>query len=196
MFCYFQLYSKVNQLYVYMYPLFLGFPSHVGHQEHQIEFRVLYSRVSLLLLLRRISRVRLCATPQTAAHQAPLSLGFSRQEPWSGLPLPSPMHACMLSHFSRVQLCATLWTAAHQALPSTGFCRQGHWSGLQFPTPEFSLVIFLIHSSICMSNPVSQFISPRFPPLGVYTFLLYVSVLFLLCREVNLYHFSRFHIYA
>ena len=35
---------------------------------------------------------RLCATPQTATHQAPLSLGFSRQEHWSGLPFPSPMH--------------------------------------------------------------------------------------------------------
>ena len=34
----------------------------------------------LLLLLSRFSRVRLCATPQTAAHQAPPSLGFSRQE--------------------------------------------------------------------------------------------------------------------
>ena len=31
-------------------------------------------------------------TPQTAAHQAPPSLGFSRQEHWSGLPFPSPMH--------------------------------------------------------------------------------------------------------
>ena len=44
------------------------------------------------LLLSRFSRVRLCATPKTAAHQAPLSLGFSRQEHWSGLPFPSPMH--------------------------------------------------------------------------------------------------------
>ena len=43
-----------------------------------------------LLLLSRFSRVRLCATPQTAAHQAPPSLGFSRQEYWSGLPFPSP----------------------------------------------------------------------------------------------------------
>ena len=34
--------------------------------------------------------VRLCSTPQTAAHQAPLSLGFPRQEHWSGLPFPSP----------------------------------------------------------------------------------------------------------
>ena len=46
----------------------------------------------LLLLLSRFRRVRLCATPQMAAHEAPLSLGFSRQEHWSGLPFPSPMH--------------------------------------------------------------------------------------------------------
>ena len=46
----------------------------------------------MLLLLSRFNRVRLCATPQTAVHQAPLSLGFSRQEYWSGLPFPSPMH--------------------------------------------------------------------------------------------------------
>ena len=42
----------------------------------------------LLLLLSRFSHVRLCATPETAAHQAPLSLGFSRQEHWCGLPFP------------------------------------------------------------------------------------------------------------
>ena len=46
----------------------------------------------LLLLPSRFSHIRLCATPETAAHQAPLSLGFSRQEHWSGLPFPSPMH--------------------------------------------------------------------------------------------------------
>ena len=46
----------------------------------------------LLLLLSHFSRVRLCATPQTAAHQASPSLGFSRQEHWSGLPFPSPIH--------------------------------------------------------------------------------------------------------
>ena len=37
-----------------------------------------------------LSRVRLSATPWTVAHQAPLSVGFSRQEDWSGLPFPSP----------------------------------------------------------------------------------------------------------
>ena len=42
--------------------------------------------------VKALSHVWLCATPQTAAYQAPLSLGFSRQEHWSGLPFPSPMH--------------------------------------------------------------------------------------------------------
>ena len=38
----------------------------------------------------RFSRVQLCVTPGTVAHQAPLSMGFSRQEHWSGLPRPPP----------------------------------------------------------------------------------------------------------
>ena len=42
------------------------------------------------MLLSHFSRVRLCATPETAAHQAPPSMGVSRQEYWSGVPLPSP----------------------------------------------------------------------------------------------------------
>ena len=44
----------------------------------------------LLLLLSHFSHVRLLATPGTAAYQAPLSMGFSRQEYWSGVPLLSP----------------------------------------------------------------------------------------------------------
>ena len=59
--------------------------------EH-ILLELLISMLLLLLLLSHFSRVRLCATPYTAAHQAPPSLGFSRQEEhWSGLPFPSPM---------------------------------------------------------------------------------------------------------
>ena len=46
----------------------------------------------LLLLLSHFSCVWLCATPEMTAYQALLSLGFSRQEHWSGLPFPSPMH--------------------------------------------------------------------------------------------------------
>ena len=41
---------------------------------------------------KSLSRVRLLATPWTAAHQAPLSMGFSRQEYWSAVPLPSPTY--------------------------------------------------------------------------------------------------------
>ena len=74
--------------------------------------------------------------PMDSAHQAPVSTGFSRQEYWSGLPFPSPRHACMLRHCSRVRLCVTLWTAAHQAPLSTGFSRQEYWSGLPFPSPS------------------------------------------------------------
>ena len=40
--------------------------------------------------VKSLSRVRLFATPWTVAYQAPLSMGFSRQERWSGLPFPSP----------------------------------------------------------------------------------------------------------
>ena len=40
--------------------------------------------------VKSLSRVRLLATPWTAAYQAPPSMGFSRQEYWSGVPLPSP----------------------------------------------------------------------------------------------------------
>ena len=58
-----------------------------------ISLRLICKRILLLLLLlSRFSHVQLCATPETAAHQAPLSLGFSRQEHWSGLLLPSSMH--------------------------------------------------------------------------------------------------------
>ena len=99
---------------------------------------------TLLLLLSGFSRVRLLATPWTAAHQAPPSMGFSRQEYWSGVLLPSPAsppstffnHSlacityltaclCVLS----LQLCLTLCnpmacsppgSSVHGASPGTG----------------------------------------------------------------------------
>ena len=40
--------------------------------------------------VKSLSRVRLFATPWTVAYKAPLSMGLSRQEYWSGLPFPSP----------------------------------------------------------------------------------------------------------
>ena len=115
--------------------------------------------------MKSLSRVRLPATPWTAAYQAPPSMGFSRQEYWSGVPLPSPPRPLaflifskvkqlpnilgqrivheyetiyvmlLLSHFSHVWLYVTPWTAAYQAPPSLGFSRQEHWSGLPLPSP-------------------------------------------------------------
>ena len=102
----------------------------------------------LLLLLSCFCRVRLCATTQTAAHQAPPSLGFSRQEYWSELPFPSPMNACMLSRFNHVQLCVTPWTAIHQAPLSTGFSRQEHWSGLPCPYPQWTLSLSKLQETV------------------------------------------------
>ena len=64
-----------------------------------------YDEQRMLLLLSCFSHVRLCATPQTAAHQTPPSLGFSRQEHWSGLPFLSPMHE---SENEVAQSCPTL----------------------------------------------------------------------------------------
>ena len=71
-----------------------------------------------------------------AAHQAPLSLGFSRHEHWSGLPFPSPMHESEKWKWSHFQLLVTPWTAAYQAPPSTGFSRQEYWSGMPLPSPD------------------------------------------------------------
>ena len=92
----------------------------------------------LLLLLSHFSCVRLCATPEMAAQQALPSLRFSRQEHWSGLPFPSPMHGSekWKWKWSRVQLLATPWTAAYQAPPSMRFARQEYWSGLSLPSPK------------------------------------------------------------
>ena len=67
-----------------------------GDCSHEIKRHLLLGRKALTNLAAKLlscfSHVRLCATPQTAAHQAPPSLGFSRQEHWSGFPFPSPMH--------------------------------------------------------------------------------------------------------
>ena len=62
----------------------MAFPMTRTKFTHQLVINAL-----LLLLLSHFSRVRLCATPRTAAHQAPPSMGFFRQEYWSGVSLPS-----------------------------------------------------------------------------------------------------------
>ena len=78
------------------------------HVHHQLpEFTQTHVHWVCMLLLSRFNRVRLCATPQTAAHCTPPSLGFSRQEHWSGF--------SSVQSLSRAQLFATPWIAARQA---------------------------------------------------------------------------------
>ena len=72
----------------------------------------------LLLLLSRFSHVQFCLTPETAAHQVPLSLGFCRQEHWSGLPFPSPMHEREKCN-KVVQWCPTLSDPMDCSLPGS-----------------------------------------------------------------------------
>ena len=56
--------------------------------------------------VKSLSCVRLWVTPRTAAYQAPLSMGFSRQEYWSGVPLPSPpfRYNCLHNFFYNTSL--------------------------------------------------------------------------------------------
>ena len=68
-----------------------------GECSHEIKRCLLLGRkvvTNLCSILKSrditLPRVRLLATPRTAAYQAPLPMGFSRQEYWSGVPLPSP----------------------------------------------------------------------------------------------------------
>ena len=88
----------------------------------------------LLLLLSRFSRVRLCATPQTAAHQALQSLGLSRQEHWSGLPFPSPMCQSKVA-----QSYPTLRNPMDCSLPGSSVCgifqaKVLEWGAIAFST--------------------------------------------------------------
>ena len=97
----------------------------------------LFTEGLLLLLLSRFSCVRLCDPIESSPPGSP-SPRFSRQEYWSGLPFPSPMHESekWKKSLSRVWLLATPWTAAYQAPLSMGFSRQEYWSGVPSPSPN------------------------------------------------------------
>ena len=72
------------------------------------------------------------------------SLGFSRQEHWSGLPFPSPMHESEVT-----QSCPTLSDPMDCSLSGSsvhGFSRQEYWSGVPLPSPYFTIYLY---NSIC-----------------------------------------------
>ena len=87
---------QASHMYVHLFLVFKFFPrlryyrisSRAPCAAQQVPVAHLFY---IYLLLSRFSRVRPCATPETAAHQAPPSLGLSRQEHWRGLPFPSPL---------------------------------------------------------------------------------------------------------
>ena len=74
---------------VFQYAVYFGhnFPS-----KEKASFNFMAVVTICVSSVQSLSHVWLCVTPLTAAHQAPPSPGFSRQEYWSGLPFSSPMH--------------------------------------------------------------------------------------------------------
>ena len=91
----------------------------------------------LLLLLSHFSRVRLCATPETAAHEAPPvpRILQARTLEWVAISFSNAGKLeVKVKSLTRVQLFATPWTAAYQAPPSMGFSGQEYWSGMPSPS--------------------------------------------------------------
>ena len=87
-----------------------------------------------LLLLSRVGRVRLCETPETAAHQAPPPWDSPGKNAGVGCHAPLHIHAAAKS----LRSCPTLrdpTDSSPPVSPSLGFSRQEHWSGLPFPSP-------------------------------------------------------------
>ena len=73
-------------------------------QARTLEWVVISFSNAWMWKVKMLSRIRLFATPWTAAYQAPPSMGFSRQEYWSGLPLPSPWWGTTTYLFERLKL--------------------------------------------------------------------------------------------
>ena len=108
----------------------------------------------LLLLLSHVSRVWLCATPWTEAHQAPLPLGFSGQEHWSGLPFLSPI-VKVKSEKEVAQSCPTLSDPMDYSLPGSSIhgifqARVLEWGAIAFSETQ------AIHDEIVRALLVAQ----------------------------------------
>ena len=99
--------------------------------------------------VKSLSRVWLFTTPWTAAHQAPLPMGFSRQEYWSGLPLPSPTSLltfviCGLfddGHSDRCEMISWFWLAFLQLVMLNTF------SCVYWPCMPYFKKISILHVS-------------------------------------------------
>ena len=101
--------------------------------------------------VKSLSRVRLLATPCTAAYQAPPSIGFSRQEYWSGVPLPSPFKSyfCYLNVHQDNVILNSYTEQVFQDIPFIAWATHisaclSHWEDLDAEIDHFN--IFLTES--------------------------------------------------
>ena len=158
-------------------------PSHVWRTQDMIR------ALPLLLLLSRFSRVQFCATSQMAAHQAPPSLGFSRQEHCSGLPIPSPMHESEVA-----QSCPTLSDPMDCSLPGSSVhgilqARVLEWVAIAFSRYELSAHIFsqreerTKRQKRMMWSPYGPFETQQ-DPVGLLSMKAFLCPLFLVCRKL------------
>ena len=106
---------------------------------------------SLLCCCQVASIVSNSATPQMAAHQAPPSLGFSRQEHWSGLPFPSPMHESEKWKWSCSVSVRLFVTPLDYSLP--GSCVHGIF---QARVVEWGAIAFSGEPTLCRHNSGSR----------------------------------------
>ena len=106
--------------------------------------------------VKSLSRVRLLATPWTTVYQTPPSMGFSRQEYWSGVPLPSPLSpACM--HVKSLQSCLTFRDPMDCNLPG---------SSVHGILQKRTLKCVAVPSSRDLPNPGTELPSPVSPALA------------------------------
>ena len=123
-----------------------------NHKPDLFTIRLLVCFFSMLLLLSRFSRVQVCATPEMAAHQAPLSQDSPGKN--TGVGCHFHLQCVKVKSLSHVRLFATPWTVAHQLPLSVEFSRQEYWSGLPFPPPGD------------LPNPDIKLLSPASPALA------------------------------
>ena len=102
--------------------------------------------------MKSLSRVRLLAIPWTTAYQAPLSMGFSRQEYWSGVPLPSPRRILEASKNGRepdleMDLKQGISERLGRGPPKERLLLGAVWLGQDRP-PVFSLYVTLMTFSV------------------------------------------------
>ena len=131
--------------------------------------------------VKSLSRVRLLATPRTAAHQAPPSMGFSRQEYWDGVPSSSPQEAAR-SRGIITKIMRTIIILCHKVapFPSVSFFRLGTWLDYISQHPlhvgKTMWLIWPIGYKRRWLNSLSSWFFKNFPPVACSGFHLLLAV--------------------